>query len=372
MDEQYYRVEARIHQEAVRSNIRTIREALSPGVRIMAVVKADAYGHGFANIWPVLEEEKVGYLAVAVVEEGLRIRRMGITAPVLLLGYTAPEEAETLIDNELTATVFTYKMAKALSDAAVRKNKKTAVHIALETGMNRIGFACTEESVRVIKRISALPGLVLEGLFTHYFWADQRDKTCAKNQLARFIWMDRRLREEGVEIPLRHTANSAAIMEMPETQFEMVRAGIILYGLSPSEAMDTNRFPLRPVMELRSHVIYIKEIEDGATVGYGAAYRARGRRRIGTVPVGYADGYPRLLSNQGEVLIRGRRARVAGRICMDQFMIDLTDVPEAREGDEVILFGEGLPLDELAEKAGTISYELACGVSARVPRKSCV
>jgi alanine racemase len=253
----------------------------------------------------------------------------------------------------------------------VRLGKKAVVHIALDTGMRRIGFRCNEESVTEILEIAKLPGIEIEGLFTHFAEADLANKEPARKQLAEFIRMDERLREQGLAIPIRHVSNSAAIMELPEARFEMVRAGIILYGLSPSEEMDTQKFPLSPVMELKAHVVYIKEIEDGEAVSYGGTYIAKGRRRIGTVPLWYADGYSRLLSNKGSVLIRGQRAPIAGRICMDQFMIDLTDIPEAQEGDEIILFGSEIPLDELAEMVGTISYELACQISARVPRRSC-
>jgi alanine racemase len=371
MNETYYRAEALIHQEALRKNIRTIREHLPSGVQLMGVVKANAYGHGIENVWPVLEQEGIGRLAVAVVQEGVRMRKMGIPVPILLLGYTDPTECETMIENQLTATVFTYEMAKALSDTAVRLGKKAVVHIALDTGMRRIGFRCNEESITEILKIAKLPGIEIEGLFTHFAEADLANKEPARKQLAEFIRMDERLREQGLAIPIRHVSNSAAIMELPEARFEMVRAGIILYGLSPSEEMDTQKFPLSPVMELKAHVVYIKEIEDGEAVSYGGTYIAKGRRRIGTVPLGYADGYSRLLSNKGSVLIRGQRAPIAGRICMDQFMIDLTDIPEAQEGDEIILFGSEIPLDELAEMVGTISYELACQISARVPRRSC-
>lgn len=371
MDEKYYRAEALIHQEALRSNIRTIRESLPPDVLLMGVVKANAYGHGIENVWPVLEEEGIDRLAVAVVQEGVRMRKMGIHLPILLLGYTDSTDCEVLIENQLTATVFTYEMAKALSETAVRLGKTAIVHIALDTGMRRIGFRCNEESVQSILRIAELPGIQIEGLFTHFAEADQVDKEPARKQLAEFIRMDERLRQCGIEIPIRHVSNSAGIMELPEARFEMVRAGIILYGLAPSEEMDLKRFPLSPVMELKAHIVYIKEIEDGDAVSYGGTYVAEGRRRIGTVPLGYADGYSRALSNKGSVLVRGRRAPIAGRICMDQFMIDLTDIPEAQEGDEIVLFGEGLPLEELAETVGTISYELACQVSSRVPRRSC-
>ena len=338
----------------------------------MAVIKADGYGHGVKNLWPVLKEEGVEQAAVAVVPEALALREMGVDLPILILGYTAPSDAETLIRHEIRATVFTYAMAEALSREATRLGRPAYIHIALDTGMRRIGFSCTEDSAQTIRRIAELPGIVVEGLFTHFARADEVDKSAALDQLHLYQRMADRLEELGVRIPIHHVSNSAAIMELPEARFQMVRAGIILYGLTPSGEMDTEAYPLYPVMELKSHVIYIKDVADGDRISYGGTYEAKGKRRIGTVPVGYADGYSRLLSNKGCVLIRGKRAPIAGRICMDQFMIDLTDVPEAREGDEVILFGEGLPLDELAEQVGTINYELACQVSARVPRKACL
>lgn len=364
----YYRVRAYIHQEALRANLQQIRRTIGPGPKIMAVIKANGYGHGVENLLPVLEEEQVAAYAVAVVEEGIRLRELGVMKPILLLGFTAPSDAPTLVQYDLSATVFTLAMAEHLSQAAAAAGKTARVHIALDTGMSRIGFPCTSESVEVIRQIQELPALRIEGMFTHYARADEADKTAARRQLARYNEMYQALKDAGVVIPVRHTSNSAAIMELPEAHFEMVRAGIILYGLTPSEEMDTQAFPLHPVMELKTHVVYIKQIEAGDAVSYGGTYVADGPRRIGTIPVGYADGYSRLLSGRGEVLVRGKRAPIRGRICMDQFMIDLTEIPEAQEGDEVTLFGPGLPLDELAATVGTINYELACQVSARVPR----
>ena len=364
----YYRVRAYIHQDALRANLRQIRKTIGDGPKIMAVIKANGYGHGVENLLPILEEEGVAAYAVAVIEEGLHLRELGVTKPILLLGYTAPSDAPILVEKELSATVFTYEMAEHLSQAAVQQGKTAHIHIALDTGMRRIGFPCTEQAVETIRAIQDLPGIRIDGMFTHYARADEMDKTAARIQLERYYDMYRRLTEAGVRIPIRHTSNSAAIMELPEAHFEMVRAGIILYGLTPSGEMDTKAFPLHPVMELKTHVIFIKEIQPGDAVSYGGTYVAEEPRRIGTIPVGYADGYSRLLSGKGEVLVRGKRAPIRGRICMDQFMIDLTDIPEAEEGDEVTLFGPGLPLDELAETVGTINYELACQVSARVPR----
>ena len=364
----YYRVRAYIHPEALRANLRQIRKTIGERPQIMAVIKANGYGHGVENLLPVLEEEKVGAYAVAVVEEGLHLRELGVTKPILLLGYTAPSDAPILVEHDLSATVFTYDMAQHMSEAAVAAGKTAHLHIALDTGMRRIGFPCTDQAVETICRIQALPGVRIEGMFTHFARADEVDKTAARKQLAQYNDMYRRLTEAGVVIPVRHVSNSAAIMELPEAHFEMVRAGIILYGLTPSDEMDTVAFPLHPVMELKTHVIFIKDIEAGDAVSYGGTFVAKDRRRIGTIPVGYADGYSRLLSGRGVVLICGKRAPICGRVCMDQFMIDLTDIPEAEEGDEVTLFGEGLPLDELAATVGTINYELACQVSARVPR----
>ncbi len=370
-EESYFRVRALIHQEAFRQNLRQVRRQIGPDRKLMAVIKADGYGHGVENLLPVLREEKVDQAAVAVAEEAVQLRRLGVEIPILLLGYTDPSDCPTLVREQIRAAVFTYGMAKALSDEAVRQGRTAYIHIALDTGMRRIGFPCTEAAVETIRRIQDLPNLCLEGLFSHFARADEKDKQAAKAQLDEYNAMYERLLAAGVRIPIRHIANSAAIMELPDAHFEMVRAGIILYGLRPSEEMDTEMYPLYPVMELKSHVIYIKEIADGDRVSYGGTYQAHGTRRIGTVPVGYADGYSRLLSNKGTVLIRGKKAPIAGRVCMDQFMIDLTDIPEAETGDTVTLFGEGLPLDELADTVGTINYELACQVSKRVPRIAC-
>lgn len=371
INEEYYRVRAYIHQEAFRKNLRQVRKAIGPDPEIMAVIKADGYGHGVANLIPILKEEGIKRAAVATVDEALELQNQGLEAAILILGYTSPEDAEILVRHQIRPAVFTYDMAKALSEEALRQKKPALIHIALDTGMRRIGFRCTQEAADTICRISQLPGIEIEGLFTHFARADETDKTAARKQLEEYEKMAAWLEERGVRIPLHHVSNSAAIMELKEAHFNMVRAGIILYGLTPSNEMDTKAYPLYPVMELKTHVIYIKEIQDGDCVSYGGTFKAKGPRLIGTIPVGYADGYSRLLSGKGRVLIRGQYAPIAGRVCMDQFMVDLTDVPGVKEGDEVTLFGEGLPLDELASVVGTINYELACQVSKRVPRVPC-
>ena len=368
MNTQYYRVMAQIDCEALSQNIKAIRKSLNPGTQLMAVVKADGYGHGLQEIYPTLEKSGIDQLAVAVLKEGVSLRRMGSPLPVLILGYTAPSDYETVIAEGLTQTIFTSSMAKAMSDAAVSMQRAAKVHIKLDTGMGRIGFACTESALDEIQAISQLPGLQLEGIFTHFARADERDKSATRQQYARFQWMCDELEKRGVTFPVRHVSNSAAIMELPDMNCNMVRAGIILYGLYPSDEVQRETLALRPVMTFKSHVIFCKEVPDGSPVSYGGTYVAKGTRRIGTIPVGYADGYSRRLSGIGHVLIRGHRVPIAGRICMDQFMVDLTPFPDIQEGDEAILFGEGLSVDELARLTGTINYEMVCMVSKRVPR----
>ena len=369
----YYRVRAYIHQEALRANLQQIRRTIGPGPKIMAVIKANGYGHGVENLLPVLEEEQVAAYAVAVVEEGIRLRELGVTKPILLLGFTAPSDAPTLVQYDLSATVFTLAMAEHLSQAAAAAGKTARVHIALDTGMSRIGFPCTSESVEVIRQIQELPALRIEGMFTHYARADEADKTAARRQLARYNEMYQALTDAGVVIPVRHTSNSAAIMELPEAHFEMVRAGIILYGLTPSEEMDTQAFPLHPVMELKTHVVYIKQIEAGDAVSYGCIFRAETPMRIATVACGYGDGYHRAATGGATVLIHGQRAPIVGRICMDQMMADVTDIPGVKAGDTAVLLGEDgsetVTAEDIARWSGTISYEVLLAATGRVHRE---
>ncbi|HIT66772.1 MAG TPA: alanine racemase [Candidatus Merdisoma merdipullorum] len=371
--EGYRRAAAFVDLDAIEANFEAIRKTLKEGTQIAAVIKTNGYGHGAAQIARLAEQkEYIWGFAVATVEEALELRKSGIEKPVLVLGYVFPENYGELVEQHIRPAVFRLDMAEKLSGEAVRRNRKLPVHIKVDTGMSRIGFADTAESADMVCRIGNLPGLELEGLFTHFARADEADKTFAGNQFTRFLKFREACAERGVRFPLCHCANSAAIIDMPETQMNLVRAGIAIYGLYPSEEVVKEQLSLRPAMELKSHIVHVKEIPAGTQVSYGGIYTAKETRRIATIPVGYGDGYPRSLSDKGCVLIAGKRAPIRGRVCMDQFMADVTEIPEAEPGMEVTLFGrdakEALPVEELSAISGRFNYELVCDISPRVPR----
>ena len=368
----YSRVFAKIDLGAVRNNFLAMKEKLRDGTKIIAVVKADGYGHGAVPIARMAEPwDFIWGFAAATVEEAVELRLAGIKKPILILGCVFEEDYEKLTAYGIRPTVFQLSAARELSKTAVRTGTSLPVHVAVDTGMSRIGFADTEESVKEIEEMAKLPGLVLEGIFTHFARADEKDKSDAVSQLNRYLRFISLLQEAGISIPLRHCSNSAGILEMPEANMDAVRAGISMYGIYPSDEMDRNRIRLEPAMELKSHIVYIKEVPAGVPVSYGGTFVTDRPTRIATIPVGYADGYPRSLSSRGCVLIRGKRAPILGRICMDQFMADVTDIP-AEELDEVTLMGrdgeEFLSVDELGALSGRFPYEFVCDVSKRVPR----
>ena len=368
----YSRVFAKIDLGAVRNNFLAMKEKLRDGTKIIAVVKADGYGHGAVPIARMAEPwDFIWGFAAATVEEAVELRLAGIEKPILILGCVFEEDYEKLAAYGIRPTVFQLSAARELSKTAVRTGTSLPVHVAVDTGMSRIGFADTEESVKEIEEMAKLPGLVLEGIFTHFARADEKDKSDAVSQLNRYLRFISLLQEAGISIPLRHCSNSAGILEMPEANMDAVRAGISMYGIYPSDEMDRNRIRLEPAMELKSHIVYIKEVPAGVPVSYGGTFVTDRPTRIATIPVGYADGYPRSLSSRGCVLIRGKRAPILGRICMDQFMADVTDIP-AEELDEVTLMGrdgeEFLSVDELGALSGRFPYEFVCDVSKRVPR----
>lgn len=368
----YSRVFAKIDLGAVRNNFLAMKEKLRDGTKIIAVVKADGYGHGAVPIARMAEPwDFIWGFAAATVEEAVELRLAGIKKPILILGCVFEEDYEKLTAYGIRPTVFQLSAARELSKTAVRTGTSLPVHLAVDTGMSRIGYADTEESVKEIEEMAKLPGLVLEGIFTHFARADEKDKSDAVSQLNRYLRFIRLLQEAGISIPLRHCSNSAGILEMPEANMDAVRAGISMYGIYPSDEMDRNRIRLEPAMELKSHIVYIKEVPAGVPVSYGGTFVTDRPTRIATIPVGYADGYPRSLSSRGCVLIRGKRAPILGRICMDQFMADVTDIP-AEELDEVTLMGrdgeEFLSVDELGALSGRFPYEFVCDVSKRVPR----
>ena len=366
------RVYARINLDAVEENFCRMRENIRKETKMIAVVKTDAYGHGALPIARLVEPyDYIWGFAVATVEEAVELREHGIHKPILNLGFTFSEDYEMIAQQELRPAVFKLSMAKELSRAALHSKKKIMIHLALDTGMTRIGFADNEESIEIIREITALPGLEIEGMFTHFARADETDKENAREQLRRYLAFARALERAGISVPLKHCSNSAGILELPEANLDAVRAGITIYGIYPSDEMDRDNVKLHPVMELKSHIAYIKTVEAGVAVSYGGTFVTDHPTRIATIPVGYGDGYPRSLSNAGYVLIHGKRARILGRVCMDQFMVDVTDIP-AGELDEVTLLGrdEGaeLSVDTLGALSGRFPYEFVCDIGKRVPR----
>lgn len=363
---------AEIDLDALDSNMREIRRIVTPGTLITAVVKADAYGTGAAIVSKELLDNGADRLAVAVLDEAVELRQAGITAKILVLGPTSGSRAEELINFGIDVPVFHYEDAVAFSREALRQHKQISLHIAIDSGMGRIGYRPTEASIQEIIKISQLPNVILEGIFTHFAVADTKDKTFTRKQYARFKHICDRLQEEHVNIHVRHCCNSAAILDLPEYHGDMVRAGIIMYGLAPSDEVDITRFNLKKVISLKCRIDHIKTIEKRDSVSYGRKFIAGGPTRIASLPIGYADGYTRMLSDKTDVLVHGKRAKQVGSICMDQCMINVTNIPDAKIGDEVVLFGaqDGavLPVEELANILGTIDYEIICMLARRVPR----
>ncbi len=367
------RVYAKINLDAVRHNLKAIHALLSPGTKIMAVVKTDAYGHGAAEIAKTAEPFDYVYgFAVATAEEAYSLRRHGIKKPILILGYVFPEHYQMLAEYEIRPTVFTLEMAQQLSEAAGNAGKDIPIHIKIDTGMSRIGMQVSEKSADIIAQTASLPHIITEGIFTHFARADETDKSASDRQLAQFQKMIRMTEAAGVRIPYHHCSNSAGIIDLPGANMDFVRAGIILYGLWPSDEVQKERIDLRPVLELKSHVAYVKRLDAGRSISYGGTFTVQEPRMVATIPAGYGDGYPRSLSNKGYVLIHGHRAPVLGRICMDQFMADVTDIPDVKTGDTVTLAGKDgqsfLSLEELGKLSGRFHYEFACCLGKRIPR----
>ena len=372
------RVWAQIDMDAVLFNMESMRANIRDDVRMVAVLKTDGYGHGAI---PIMKEmEKLPYVwgyAAATFEEAAAMREGGATKPILLLGYVFPYCYRELARQQISPACFREDMLEELSKAAQAEGKPIYIHIALDTGMGRIGVRPDDEGLSFVKKAVNTPGIVVEGMFTHFAKADEEERTPTHTQIALYKEFRERIRREaGFEIPLCHCSNSAGIIEFPEANMDLVRAGITLYGLWPSSEVSTTVVPLKPVMSLYSHIVYVKEVGPGVSVSYGGTYTtSRDRTRIATIPVGYGDGYPRSLSNKGYVLICGRRAPILGRVCMDQMMVDITDIPEAKEGSLCTLLGTDggatITMEELGDLSGRFNYELACDINARVPRIVC-
>ena len=369
----YSRVHAEIDLDAILHNMEAMHQCVSEHTRLMAVIKADGYGHGAVEIAEAIDglPYVFGY-AVATVEEGLILRNHGIEKPILILGYVFPEQYHDMIRARIRPTVFTSDMAERLSVMAGRLEVECPIHFAVDTGMSRIGYQATEEAAEEMARIASLPHIVVEGIFTHFARADEADKTSTYRQLDLFRQMIGMLKERGVTIPIHHCANSAAIVDLPETNMDLVRAGITMYGLWPSPEVDKSRIDLKPALSLVTHVAYVKELPAGREISYGGTYTTTKKHRIATIPVGYADGYARGLSNRADVLIHGKRAPICGRVCMDQFMVDVTDIPQTATGDKVTLIGkdgeEQITMEELGALSDRFNYEFVCDLGKRIPR----
>ena len=370
----YERVCAYVDLGAMLDNVHAMNNNIAEGTKIIAVIKTDGYGHGALPMAGRLEgEESIFGYAVATAEEALSLRQGGIQKPILILGYVFPEFYEQLIMQEVRFALFREDQASELEKAAEKLGKAAMVHIKVDTAMSRIGIFPDEKGMEFVKRAVLSPWLDTEGLFTHFARADEADKRAVNEQFALFSrFMEQVKENHHGAIRYFHASNSAGIIEMPGANLDLVRAGITLYGLWPSDQVRRDIVPLRPMMSLKSHIVYIKEIPPGRAVSYGGTYVAKEKRRVATIPVGYGDGYPRGLSGKGSVLIRGQRAPILGRVCMDQFMVDVTDIEGVSNGDEVTLIGRDgekeITMEELGELSGRFNYELACDISPRVPR----
>lgn len=370
----YQRVYAAVDLDAVLYNLEQIKKNIAPDTKIMGIIKADGYGHGAVRIGMELEQlDYVFGYGVATAEEALFLRQSGLGKPILILGYSFPHSYDELIEREIRQTVFRYDMLEELDLRAAVIGKKAKVHIKVDTGMSRIGICPEDSGLSFVKKALSYKNIEVEGVFTHFARADEKDKESVNKQLGvikRF--MSRIETELGYSIPVKHCSNSAGIIELKEANMDVVRAGIVLYGLWPSSEVKRDIVSLKPALSLKSHIVYIKQVEKGVPVSYGGTYITDKKMRIATVPVGYGDGYPRSLSNKGYVLIHGKKAPILGRVCMDQFMVCIDDIPEAKEGDEVILIGKDgnaqITLEELGEISGRFNYEFACNLGQRIPR----
>lgn len=362
---------AEINLGNLRHNFREIKKIVKDK-KIFGVIKADAYGHGALEVARVLKEEGVDYFAVAVVTEAMELRRNGFKDPILVLGYSPETFSDTIVENNITQTVFSYSTAKSISDEAVKQNKTAKIHIKVDTGMGRLGYTEKDNIIDEIKKIINLPNICVEGLFTHFSTSDEVDKEFSNLQLKRFKNIIKSIEKEGINIEIKHIANSGAIIDIEESYFDAVRPGIILYGYYPSNEVNQNRLNLKPVMTLKSNIVYIKEVEKGTAISYGRKFTADKKMKIATIPIGYADGFTRLLFGKASVIIGNKLCPVVGKICMDQCMVDVSECEDIKVSDEVIIMGKtsefNISADVIASKIDTISYEVLCMVSKRVPR----
>lgn len=362
---------AEVNLDNLEFNMQQIRKK-AKSKEIIAVIKADAYGHGALDIAETLIENGATRFAVAMVSEGIELRKGGFKCPIMILGYTAPGLINDLLKYDIEQTVYNYEYAKIISEAAEKNKVQAKIHIKIDTGMGRIGFLPNDESAEEIYKISRLPNIIIEGIFSHFSTADEKNKEYSHEQLNKFNMFYDKLINKEIKINIRHIANSAAIMELPESHFEAVRPGIILYGYYPSKEVLKQNLDLKPVLSLKASIAHIKKLPAGEYISYGRKYKTDKETIIATLPIGYADGYTRMLYNKANVIINGTLAPVVGNICMDQCMVDVTDVKDVKLGDEAILIGEcedvKVNADTIADSLGTINYEVLCMISKRVPR----
>jgi alanine racemase len=377
-------VRAEIDLKAIAHNVRELRRITHPDAQLMGVVKADGYGHGAVKVARCALQNGAERLGVARIDEGIQLREAGIKAPILIFGYTLTQLARELLEYNLTQTVYTPAFAQALSRTAVSLGKKIKIHLKVDTGMGRLGLlpqnfkphhsgdTINTTAVDEALAIAGLDGLEVEGIFTHFATADSADKRYAENQLDLFLNFLSRMRQSGLNPAVRHAANSAALIDMPQSHLDMVRPGIAIYGLYPSAEVNKKRVSLIPAMALRTRIIHLKKVPAGFNISYGSTYKTRKPATIATVPVGYADGLNRLLSSHGRMLVRGKRVPIVGRVCMDLTMLDVSGIDNLQMGDEVVIFGqqdnESITVDEMASSLNTINYEIVSTITARVPR----
>lgn len=367
----YYRVYAEINLDAIVKNVDNLMALTKENTGALAVVKADGYGHGDVAVAKAVAQKVTGY-AVATLDEAVNLRENGVKKPILVLGYVDPYEFDILVSHEITATVFDVETAQLLADAARVQKKQAHCHIKVDTGMRRIGMEPDENGIAIVKQITALKELSADGIFTHFAASDETDKTSAEHQFKLFTDFTGRLEKEGIHFTYRHCANSAAVIDMPQVDLDMVRLGIAMYGMYPSDEVKKEKVELFPALDLKSHITMVKEIPAGEKVSYGGTFTTTRTTKLATVSVGYGDGYPRALSSKGYVLVRGQKAPIVGRVCMDQMMVDVTDIKNVTRADIVTLIGKDgdaeITVEEIAALAGTFNYEFVCDLGKRIPR----
>ena len=367
----YYRVYAEINLDAIVKNVDNLMALTKENTGALAVVKADGYGHGDVAVAKAVAQKVTGY-AVATLDEAVNLRENGVKKPILVLGYVDPYEFDILVSHEITATVFDVETAQLLADAARVQKKQAHCHIKVDTGMRRIGLEPDENGIAIVKQITALKELSADGIFTHFAASDETDKTSAEHQFKLFTDFTGRLEKEGIHFTYRHCANSAAVIDMPQVDLDMVRLGIAMYGMYPSDEVKKEKVELFPALDLKSHITMVKEIPAGEKVSYGGTFTTTRTTKLATVSVGYGDGYPRASSSKGYVLVRGQKAPIVGRVCMDQMMVDVTDIENVTRADIVTLIGKDgdaeITVEEIAALAGTFNYEFVCDLGKRIPR----